>query len=99
MLSCTYGKVNSCHRMLLSYDTMWEMMPLSLEFILTTSRMPQGKPVYYVLCVAAAAVIVMCSCIALQLCSQVLFYSVATVCLELPLHDPDLLSSIATAWL
>ena len=60
--------------------------------------MPQGKPVYYVLCVIAA-VIVMCSCIALQLCSQVLFYSVATVCLELPLHDPDLLSSIATAWL
>ena len=66
MLTCMYGKVTSCHKVLLSYGTMQEMMQLSLEFVLAASRMPQGKPVYYVLCVAAA-VIVMC-CIALQLC-------------------------------
>ena len=36
------------------------------QFVLAASRMLQGKPIYYVLCVAAA-VIGMC-CIALPLC-------------------------------
>ena len=85
-----------CHSVLFSYNT----MQLSSEVVLAASRIPQEKPVYYVLYVTAA-VIVMCW-IALPLYGQVMLYSIANVWLRhVPMHGQakfSIATSVASAY-